>query len=176
VNKRSTSPNKLHQIKTVSIQHLYKKGKNEIGVLSKRERFLIGISLYAAEGTKYDGKFEFTNTNPEMVLFMAAWLREFGCIKESKLRVSLWLHENLDEKGAIFYWSSITKIPASQFQKSFRAKNKLSSRKVRKNIHAFGVCSIRYYDVLMHRRLMGWIGGILSHSWYNDIVSPVAQW
>lgn len=42
-----------------------------------REQTIAGISLYAAEGTKTDRVREFTNADPEMIRFMANWMRKF---------------------------------------------------------------------------------------------------
>jgi len=155
-------------MKIASIDALMHSGRKEIGPLSKRERFLIGVALYVAEGTKYDGKFEFTNTNPQIVSFMISWLREFCTIKEEKIRISLWLHCTSDEKLAKAFWIRITGVKLSQFQKTYIARNIVNSKKIRKNRHEYGVCSIRYHDVLLHRRLMGWISGIFTDTCYNN--------
>jgi hypothetical protein len=61
------------------------KGKTEVGSLSKRDRFVTGLALYAAEGNKTDGHIGFTNADPDLILFMSRWFREFLEIPEKKL-------------------------------------------------------------------------------------------
>lgn len=146
---------------------LLNQGMKDVGQLEKRERFIAGLALYAAEGTKKDGRCEFTNSNPLLIQFMSKWFREFCNIQDSRLRGAIWIHDGLEPNKAKEYWSSISEIPQSQFHKTYIAVDKRNSKKVRKNIHNFGVFSIRFVDTTIHRLLTGWIAGMLKTSWYN---------
>lgn len=137
-------------------------GKKEIGKLSARDRFIAGIALYAAEGTKKDKACNFSNCDPKIIKFMANWFREFCQVPEEKLRGAIWIHDNLNWKKAIVYWSNLVNIPAKQFYKPYIAKNKVDSMKIRKNIHQYGVFSIRFSNAKIHRKIMGWIAGIMA--------------
>lgn len=141
---------------------LLKKGIKDIGKLKKRDRFLVGVALYFAEGSKTNSSIEFTNSDPESIIFMVKWLDEFLNIEPSKLHFALWLHDNLDENKAKNYWSKLLKISTNQFNKTYFAKNKIESKKIRKNIHSYGIIKIRYYDVQKFRLIKGWIKGVLS--------------
>jgi len=145
---------------------LHRIGMQEVGKLSKRDKFIIGIALYSGEGTKSDRNCGFANSDPSLIKFMAYWFREFCKVQESKLRGSLWLHDNLDQVKAEKFWSKLTKIPLKQFQKTYIVEQK--RRNIRKNIHEYGVFSIRFTDATIHRKIMGWIKGILNVSWYNN--------
>src|SRR3972149_9708292 len=138
-------------------------GIKDIGKLSKRERFLLGVALYAAEGGKTSrGEVDFSNTDPLMIKFMVAWFREFCNPPEQKLRVALWIHDDLDESAARKFWSKLTGIPLIQFNKSYIAQNKKNSKKIRKKKHEYGVAAIGFSSVKIKRRILGWIGGILG--------------
>lgn len=141
---------------------LLESGKSEVGNLTKRERFLIGIALYAAEGTKVDGQVVFSNSDPKLISFMAKWFKEFCMVQNSKFRGNLWIHENHDELRATKFWSKLTGIPLKQFHKSYIAENKINSKKIRKHIHEFGVFGISFSDSKKHRKIMGWISGITA--------------
>jgi len=145
---------------------LHRIGMQEVGKLSKRDKFIIGIALYSGEGTKSDRNCGFANSDPSLIKFMVYWFRKFCKVKESKLRGSLWLHENLSQIEAEIYWSKLTKIPLKQFQKTYIVKQKRNN--IRKNIHKYGVFSVRFTDATIHRKIMGWIKGILNTSWYNN--------
>lgn len=138
------------------------KGKKAVGRLSGRDVFLIGISLYAAEGSKRNYTIQFANSDPRMIVFMMDWFRRFCEIPESKFRGSVWLHDNLDVGRAINFWSKLTGIPDSQFHKTYLVKNKDNSRKIRKNIHEYGVFSIRASDAKKQRMILGWIYGVFG--------------
>lgn len=144
------------------VRELLKKGTREVGALSKRDRFIIGASLYAAEGTKADKSCGFSNSDPRLIKFMSVWFREFCQTSQNKLKGSIWIHEGLNTTKAIKFWSRISGIPITQFYKTYIAKNKPNSRKIRKNLHRYGVFSIRFSDAKVHRRMMGWIAGLFG--------------
>lgn len=146
------------------IQELLEKGRGEVGHLSARDRFIAGISLYVAEGTKTDKACNFSNSDVRLIKFMAQWFREFCRVPEHKLRGSIWIHEGLDVSKAIGFWSKTVKIPHTQFYKTYVAKNKKDSNKIRKNLHEYGVFSIRFSDAKIHRKMMGWIAGVFGDS------------
>ncbi|MEK9143424.1 MAG: hypothetical protein AAB481_02235 [Patescibacteria group bacterium] len=146
---------------------LYRQGIKDVGKLTKRNRFIAGIALYAAEGTKGDKSCAFANSDPAIIKFMVDWFKEFGNLEAKKFRAALWLHDNLDDEKAKLYWSRLTRIPVTNFYKTYFVKNKDTSKKIRKNIHSYGVITIYVSNVLLIRKLMGWIGGILQKPWYN---------
>ena len=134
----------------------------EIGKLTERDKFITGISLYAAEGNKADNNSGFSNSDPKLIKFMTNWFLEFAKVPKSKLRGAIWLHEGLNENNAKNFWFKLTGIPINQFHKTYIAKNKIDSKKIRKNIHSFGVFSIRFSGVTIHRKIMGWIAGVFE--------------
>ena len=153
---------KLQEKRLREIELLNLSGKKDVGDLSKRDRFLIGVSLYAAEGVKSDRNVEFSNSDPRMISFMMKWFREFCDISEDRFRGAIWIHDNLDKHKAVKYWSKLTKIPVNQFHKTYVVRNKENSRKVRKKRNEFGVFSVRVSSAKTQRKIMGWVSGILS--------------
>ena len=154
---------KNQQKRIDEINNLLKLGQEEIGRLSKRERFLIGVALYAAEGTKVDKQVTFSNSDPKLIKFMSDWFREFCPISRNKLCGRLWIHENRSEQNAKEFWSKLCQIPISQFYKSYIAENKTKSKKIRKKLHEYGVFGITFSNAKTHRRIMGWVSGITSY-------------
>lgn len=141
-------------------EYLLKQGKKEVGKLSKRDRFLAGIALYAGEGGKT--RIGFANTDPKIINFMMSWFREFCITPESKFRGAIWIHDNLDADKAKIFWSGLSGIPPSQFHKTYVVANKINSRKIRKNIHSFGVFSVKFSDIKVHRKILGWLAGVID--------------
>lgn len=153
---------------------IFEKTKKDIGTLNKREKFLTGIALYVAEGDKTGNKIGFANSDPRLISFMMQWFLDFTKLPISRFRGAIWLHEGLSEEKAKNFWSQLTGIPHTNFHKTYVAVNKVNSKKIRKNIHEYGVFSIRCSDSKAHRRILGWIsalfdGKITSHS-------AIAQW
>lgn len=148
------------RLRIMETQTIYKESAKQIGSINLREKFIAGISLYAGEGDKTDSQVGFSNSNPDLIKFMMWWFRKFCKISEDKYRGSLWLHQGLDEKKAKIFWANIIGIPLSQFNKTYIAKNKPYSKKIRKNIHKYGVFAIRFSNAIIHRRIMGWISAL----------------
>lgn len=143
---------------------LYKQGIKEIGKLTNRDEFVSGVALYAAEGTKRDRRCDFSNSDPKLIKFMVNWFLKYCHVSKEKFRGAIWLHEGLNEKKAKQFWSKLTKIPIFNFHKTYIAKNKINSKKIRKNIHEYGVFSIRISNAKIHRKIMGWIAGLSEDS------------
>jgi transposase len=131
--------------------------RKTVGRLNAREMFVAGIALYAAEGNKSDGKAGFSNADPKLIKFMMDWFLTFAKVPMDKMRGAIWLHEGLSEKNAKKFWSDLVSLPSNQFHKTYIAKVKNNSKKVRKNIHQYGVIQIRFSDSAIHRKIMGWI-------------------
>jgi hypothetical protein len=149
---------KVNQKKRESqIKEMFDFGKKEVGKLSQRERFIAGIALYIGDGLKGDKAIGFSNSDPIAIKFMMSWLREFAEIPENKFHGQIWIHDNLDEKKARTYWSKLTKIPENQFAKSYIAKNKVGSNKIRKQLHRYGVLAIRVPFAEKQRKILGWM-------------------
>ena len=143
-------------------KRLIRDGKKEVGSLNKRDRFVAGIALYLGDGYKSDKSVGFSNSNPQIIFFMMDWFRKFCQVPEAKFRGQIWIHEGLNELKARKYWSKVTNIPISQFQKSYIAENKKESRKIRKKLHEHGVFAIRISSAEVQRKILGWIAGILG--------------
>jgi hypothetical protein len=103
-SKRRTGPKRsghpAHTAKLRQIDELNQLGVRRIGTLSEEAFLVAGIALYAGEGSKSEGKVVFANTDAQMIAFFCAWLRRFFDVDESRLRVSVYLHEGLDLDAA----------------------------------------------------------------------------
>lgn len=146
----------------IRTEAIFKDAKKELGRLSKRDRFITGIALYSGEGFKNDGKGGFVNSDPILIRFMSKWFQEFCYLPMRKLRGAIWIHENLDVVIAKQFWSKLTSIPEEQFHKTYIAKDKKGSMKIRKNIHPYGVFAIRFSDSDKQRKIIGWISALLD--------------
>lgn len=145
-----------------TITEINRDAKKEIGDVTNRDKFMLGIALYSGEGYKMDGKIGFTNADPKVIVFMMDWFLIYGKIPLQKIHGAIWLHEDLNEQKAKDFWSNLTGIPQSQFHKTYIARNRLDSKKIRKNIHEYGIFSIRIADTQLHRKIMGWIYAVLD--------------
>lgn len=145
-----------------TIEELKQKGIKEIGKLTSRELFIAGVSLYWAEGFKKDKRLGFANSDPQMIRFFLNWLVKSCKVpkKDIRLRVGLNISHKHRIKEVEKYWSRVTKIPLTQFQKSFFQKFIWKKEFPHPNKY-FGVLRIRANKQLpLFRRINGWIEGL----------------
>lgn len=158
---RSMKPHPMHVAKLAEIERCRQEGIERIGTLSEREFLVLGLALYAGEGGKTNGEIRFANSDPRMIVTFATWLRHFFEIDESRLRMRLYLHADLDVESAIAYWSALVEVPATQFAKPYRA---VADATLRRNRHIHGCPAISYCSTAIHRRVMGMISAVLCTS------------
>jgi transposase len=84
--------------------------------------------------------------------------------EEARLRVRLYLHAGLDLATSVAFWSEVTGIPPSQFQKPYRA---VPDPTIRRAKHVHGCVSIGYSCSATHRSIIGLVGALLG-----DAVDP----
>jgi hypothetical protein len=76
----------------------------------------------------------------------------FFNVEEKRLRVRLYLHQDLDLEEASSFWSGVTGIPCTQFCKPYRAVPDPSIRTAK---HVRGCATVRYSCSATHRAVMG---------------------
>ena len=141
---------------------LFNDGVSKIGKLNKRDRLLTGVGLYIGDGGKGDKRFAFANSDPKTIKFMSQWLTEFFGVPPDRMAGQIWIHEDLNEKAARKYWSELIKIPENRIYKSYIAKNKVSSKKIRKQLHEYGIFTLLYLSSATQREILGLMAGILN--------------
>lgn len=160
--RRLQNSQKQRQIKELKIRNLLNLGEKEIGELSKRELFLVGVALYWAEGFKKDTQVGFANSNPEMINLYLKWLYECCDVKKEDLitRVTVNVSHKDRVKEIEKYWSNSTKIPIENFGKPFYQNVKW--QKVYENPHEYyGVLRIKVRKSIdFLRKIHGWIKGL----------------
>jgi transcriptional regulator with XRE-family HTH domain len=152
-------PSSLMLAKQREIEELRAAGLEAIGRLSEREFLVVGAALYAGEGAKTDGAVKFANTDARMILLFITWLRRFFPVDESRLRIALYLHDDLDLDTAASFWSAVTGIPLTQFTKPYRA---IADRSIRSRKHPMGCPAVVYSCSRTHRHVMGLVAALLS--------------
>ncbi|HVE99471.1 MAG TPA: hypothetical protein VNA12_09865 [Mycobacteriales bacterium] len=149
----------LHERKLAEIAECDAWARERVASLSADAFFAAGIALYVGEGSKRDGTVAFANTNAETVRFFCNWLRRHFVVDESRMRVRVYLHADLDLEAAHEFWSSVTAVPVTQFRSSYRA---VVDPTLRHNRHERGCVYVRYSCARTHRQIMGLCRALLA--------------
>jgi hypothetical protein len=152
-------PHPQHLAKLAEIEACNLEGIGRIGTLSDEAFLAAGAALYAGEGSKTQAKVTFANTAARMIAFFCAWLRRFFAVDEARLRVRVYLHQGLDIDAAEQFWSEVTGVPRSQFNRPYRAK---ADPSIRSNKHENGCAYVDYCCSRTHRMVMGLVRALLA--------------
>ncbi len=152
-------PHPLHLRKLQEIERCRTEADELFKVLTRRERDLFALGLYAGEGEKTDGRVSMANTNPAFLRVFVEWLREEFAVDGARLRVRLYLHVGLDLDAANEFWSEALDIPIVQFHRPYRASPDATRRRAK---HVLGCATVSYSCALTHRRVMARIEAVTS--------------
>ena len=157
-----------HRQRMTEIEAMRKLAKKELGRLTKRDLWLLGIGLYLGEGSKLYENIRIINSDPEIIKIAVKWFREICNLKKKNFSPAVHLYPDNNVKETINYWSKITGVPPKQFSKTQmdRRGNK-SGKKKRKlpygTLHLqVKSCGKKELGRSLHRRIMGWIKATLN--------------
>lgn len=144
------------------------KAESEIGKISKRELWLLGIALYWAEGSKEKESrpgsgINFSNSDPEMIKLFLKWLIEVVNVPKNRIGCEIYTHDVYKDEVPRFqrYWSEKTGLPLSYFNKVYFKRNKINTK--RENIGDLYNGQLRvkvYASSSLNRQITGWVRGI----------------
>lgn len=157
-----------HEKRMASIKKMRMVAKKEMGKLTKRDLWLLGIGLYLGEGTKLQENTQVTNSDPEIIKLVIKWLWEICNLDTENFTITIHTYPDNNIKDTINFWSKTTGILEKQFgktqidrrtNKTNKKKRKLPYGTARLTIRANGK---KEFGVNLHRRIMGWIEAALS--------------
>lgn len=139
---------------------------SEIGALSDRELFLVGVGLYWSEGAKAKShrpqeRVDFINSDPHMIKVYLAWLRLLG-VSADRLRFHVAIHESANVPDAERFWADLVGAAPSAFGKTTLKKH--NPKTTRKNVgEAYRGCLLVRVQqgADLYRRIEGWWYGIV---------------
>ena len=147
------------------------KARSEIGKLSNRELWLIGIALYWAEGTKQKDynisqKVKFSNSDPEMIKAFLKWLLDICSISKKDIHFRISLHKIAKNKLKTVqkYWSSVTGFKIDNFKGIDWKKHKIYTKRKNRGEKYFGLLNIYVRkSTNLNRKISGWTDGICKY-------------
>lgn len=117
--------------------------------------FTTGVSLYWGEGEKtQSGRVSLVNTDPSMVVVILRFYKKFLKIRNSELRVGLFIYEDHSEYQIKTYWSRLLNLPKTQFIKTqyLKSRSNLTKRKSK-----YGICSLYFSSTEQSVKIREWI-------------------
>ncbi|WP_327218699.1 hypothetical protein [Streptomyces cyaneofuscatus] len=156
------------QRRDVERQAQKQRAADEVGAMTDRELFLLGVGLYWAEGTKSkpyrtQERVTFVNSDPGMIEVFLAWLRLLG-VDGDALRFHVLIHETADVAGAERFWADLTGAAPSAFGKTSLKKHSPKTNRKNAGENYRGCLAVRVLkSAELYRRIEGsWYGIVLG--------------
>ncbi len=114
--------------------------------LSKEQRLCLLLGLYWGEGSKTE--LNLINSDPALIKIFMICLKDFN-IRKSQIKISLRLHDTIDHKAAVRFWSGFLSIEQSKIT-SIEIIHGKKTGKLK-----YGMCRVRvtkgsqYFKLLM---------------------------
>lgn len=162
------SAEKRRNRKIAAIKEAKKQSKKEIGILSDRDLWMLGIGLYLGEGSKLYESIRIINSDPAIMKLGIEWLKKICKAKTENITLAIHIYPDIDPEEAVEYWSNVLNIPRKQFRKTQIDKRKGKSGKKRRKL-PYGTVHLtltssgnKNLGVKLHRRIIGWIEAVLK--------------
>lgn len=143
----------------------------DVKALSDSEKWLIGVMLYWAEGSKeragrWGSQIQFANSDPRMALLFKRWLTDVIKIDPSRLKYEIYIHRNHKHRLDVVrsYWADMLQTTTDHFESVyFKRHNPKTNRKNQGNEY-YGLVRIRVRSSsTLNRKISGWIEGVVKN-------------
>ncbi|MBU6447848.1 helix-turn-helix domain-containing protein [Patescibacteria group bacterium] len=94
------------------------KSQSELGKLSARDLWMLGIGIYIGEGTKSYEDVRIINSDVNVIKIAINWFIKVCGVPKENFSLRLHIYPDISDKEAKQYWSAATGIPALQFSKT----------------------------------------------------------
>jgi hypothetical protein len=164
-----------HNKRVKEIAVLREEGIAELGPLSKRDLWLLGIGLYIGEGSKTTEMIRIVNSDPAVIQLAIRWLKDACGLDDENITISLHLYPDNDIEKSKDYWQKVTCLPRDNFRwvsidrrddKRRAAKGKLPFGTAHVTVRANGDPE---KGVRLFRKINGWIAGALKSGIINEV-------
>lgn len=142
----------------------------DIGSISQRELFLIGVALYWAEGSKekmhhVGSGVKFSNSDPDMIRLFLRWLIDVCKVSKADIYFDLTIHENHAHRvsDVVKIWAQHTGYSPDDFTHIYFKKNKVMTKRSNTRDAYIGqlqIC-VRKSSPLL-RKVAGWTKGMIE--------------
>ncbi len=145
-----------------SREEIERKAEGEIKRIDRENLWHIGTILYLCEGAKKQRQIQIANSDPRVIKIAMKWLTNICKVSIDDIRAGIHIYPDINENKAIKFWSKITKLPKSQFQKTM-IDRRIKKLKIRHGLLPYGTLHLRVRrGGILFSKISGWINGILE--------------
>jgi uncharacterized protein YjiS (DUF1127 family) len=160
------------QKRIAKTEQIHEEALKDIGKISKRELWLMGVMLYWAEGSKEKAHHvgsgvRFTNSDPAMIRLFLRWLSDTCHIDKKDITFEITIHTNHKSRTSEIarYWAHETGYPPEYFPHIYYKQGNPKTKRTNVGESYYGIIriSVRSSSSLL-RRIAGWTKGVIQWS------------
>ena len=152
------------------VKKILSSAEKDIGPLTKRELWLIGVALYLGEGSKEKehrpgSRVQFTNSDPHMIRLFLRWVHGVCQIGDERIFFEIYLHETNQNRIAEVrsHWAQQLKINSSKLSRIYFKKNKIATQRKNTGDLYYGLVRVNISASSgLNRQIAGWVNGIIK--------------
>ena len=147
-------------------QAILEHASGEIGALSRRDLWLLGLAFYWAEGAKQKPRnisagVIFVNTDPAAIRLFVKWLNEVCGVSDDRLGFEIYLHETADALRARVYWATQLCLPLERLSRIRWKRHRPATRRTNVGDTYHGLVRVRVArSSELNRTIAGWVVGV----------------
>ncbi len=162
VENRATAASERGRMIAAETNHRRKFERDQLAIMKATKLFekyksdplfILGVSLYWGEGTKKGRRFQFTNSDPEMISVIVKWLNQYADIPTAEIKPRLYIHKSNRVTSHEKFWVEYLGIPKSNLLKTV---SKNSDYDFATNENYKGCLRIDVGDVNLWVMMMAW--------------------
>lgn len=142
--------------------------KIELGNITRRDLWILGIGLYIGEGAKNNENIRIINSDPQIICIAIRWFKDICKLSNNNFVPSVHLYPDTDIPATLEFWSNATGIDINQFGKTqidlrkdkvVKKRGKLPYGTLHLQVKS---CGKKEFGRFLHRRIIGWIEECIS--------------
>ncbi len=170
----TTEINARKLIKTKKIDKMWSLAKafdfadKNVGELSDRDLFILGIGIYIGEGSKVGNFVRIANSDPRIIRLSMKWFKKCFGLSDENFRIRIHVYPDNDENKVLNFWVKALNVKREVFYPSSLDKRTNKSRK-NKNTLPYGTAHLsvvsngkKDFGVLLHRKILASIDSVLK--------------
>lgn len=160
-----------HEKMLLETREIVSKARKEIGAISQRDLWIVGIVLYWAEGSKekisHPGSgVTLSNQDPDVIRLFVLFLKRICKISVSDIQYEIYIHQNAQMRieQAIDYWREVIGEKGAMPFRVYYKKHKIRTNRQNVGETYYGMLRVRVkQSSRLLRRITGWAYGLRDY-------------
>lgn len=164
---RTASGLRKHKEKMESFRRARVLARKDIGEVTVRDLFMLGLGVYIGEGTKDGNTVRIVNANYKIIKLTIKWLKEVCGLRMDNFVIRLHVYPDNNIPECLEFWSKNTGLPINQFLKT-QVDTRRNKKIFKKGKLPYGTAHMtvksngkKEFGVLLARRIGAWIERVL---------------